>query len=77
MAIAAVHLNALVQALQAPHHQPDLAHAAASLTAALAPHYRLWVASHQHSYRLMVEATASCMHMTTHLVRLKGVSLTG
>uniref|UniRef100_A0A6A7FUA9 Nucleoporin NUP188 homolog n=1 Tax=Hirondellea gigas TaxID=1518452 RepID=A0A6A7FUA9_9CRUS len=73
VSIAAVHLDSLVGALAAPHEQPRLAYSAAALTAILAPHYRLWVATHPHSYTLMVEATAACVHMTTHLVRLKGV----
>lgn len=74
MSIAAVHLSAMQEALASPQHQPDLAFSSASLVASLAPHYRLWAAKHQHSYDTLVPATAACMHMTTHLVRLRGVS---
>ncbi|KAF2360158.1 Nucleoporin Nup188 [Trinorchestia longiramus] len=73
IAITAVHLGALVQALAAPQLRPELAATAAALTAALAPHRRLWVAFHPHSYWTMVEATAASLHLTTHLVRLKAL----
>ena len=71
VSIAAVHLTSLVDALSRPHQLPDLAYAAAALTASLARNYRLWAASHSHTFSVLVDATAACIHLTTHLIRLR------
>lgn len=71
--IAAVHLAGITEALASPDTKPELALAAASLAATLAPFHQLWRVIHQDCFEQLLLATASCIHRTTKMLHLKEV----
>lgn len=75
--VAAVHLGALCGALGAPHRQPALALASATLVSSLAPYASMWIVTHPASYSQLTAATTRCIHITTQLLHTPRVRETG